>query len=447
MQRPTPTVLALAPALAALAALTPPPALADVGYFQLGYGAESRSAGGAAAASTRDAFGGASNPATTVWVGNRMDVGVAVVGGRTTFRRDAGLPGPLTGLLDTSIDYGGSWNALAEVAYSRQLDPELAFSVVGYANGAGVLLPGDNTACPSPAPPPSPPVTGNALCGSGRLGTSLKQYTVAPTLSAKVSSATSIGASLLFTSQQYRAEGLQGFVSQSAQPTAATNRGNDESYGLGIRLGGYWRVNDMLSVGGSWTPRIRMSRLESYAGLLPDGGRLDVPENLLAGLEVTPLPGLSVLLDYQRINYSKVAAFGNRPYDGTVQRGASGGPGLGWKDMDIYKLGLRYEITPRLRASIGMAVNSHAFDAQYVSDNIATPATVRLHQTFGFGWTPSRDTQWSMFYVRATGNAMSGPSVLASSVASGALGTPTTVGTETIRSTVNTLGVQLSLAF
>ncbi|MFY7914734.1 MAG: long-chain fatty acid transporter, partial [Rubrivivax sp.] len=59
--------------MAAAAVLGSTPAEADHGYFQIGYGAEARGVGGAAAAATRDAFGAAANPATTVWVGNRLD--------------------------------------------------------------------------------------------------------------------------------------------------------------------------------------------------------------------------------------------------------------------------------------------------------------------------------------------------------------------------------------
>lgn len=431
----------------AAAVMIPCPAYADAGYFQIGYGSESRSAAGAAAAATRDAFGGASNPATTVWVGNRLDGAIALTGGQTTYLREAGLPGPLSGLLDTRSESRGKWELLGDLAYNYQLRPDLALSVVGYSNGAGAFLPADTTLCPTPLGAPVPVVAANALCGSGKLGSSLKQFTIAPTVSHKLSDSVSIGGSLLLTGQQYKAEGHQAFSPQSANPAALTNTGRDYAYGVGIRVGGYWRVSSMFSAGASWSPKTRMSKLEKYEGLLPDGGRLDIPENFLAGVQISPTEALSILLDYQRINYADAAAFGNRPFNGTALRGAAGGPGLGWKNMDIYKLGVRYAVTPQFRLSAGVSTNTRAFDEQDSSDNITTPSTFRSHYTLGLGYSPAAHTEWSLFYGRSAGGSSSGSSALASAVASQALGTPTTIGRETLRAQVQTIGLQLSRSF
>jgi hypothetical protein len=51
-------------------------AQATDGFFSSGFGMKANGRGGASLAWTTDAFGGANNPATMVWVGSRMDVGV-----------------------------------------------------------------------------------------------------------------------------------------------------------------------------------------------------------------------------------------------------------------------------------------------------------------------------------------------------------------------------------
>ncbi len=54
------------------------PAQATDGYFSHGYGMKETGRGGASMGFTDDAFGGANNPASMVWVGNRLDAGLTL---------------------------------------------------------------------------------------------------------------------------------------------------------------------------------------------------------------------------------------------------------------------------------------------------------------------------------------------------------------------------------
>lgn len=428
------------------AALCPAFVLADNGYFQIGYGAEARGVGGAAAASTRDAFGGANNPATTVWAGNRFDGNLIVTNGKTRMTRAAGLSAPLTGLLDTSTESESRWVPLAEAAYSRLVDPDLSFSVVAYSNGAGTYFPDGSTVCPAPTPAGAA-YSGNALCGTGRSITTIKQLTIAPTLSKRMSDTFSVGASLLMAGQQFKAEGVQMLAPQSATPSHLTNQGTASSFGLGLRVGAYWRASDTLGFGAAWSPRIRMGRLAEYEGLLANQGRLDVPENLLAGMEWLPTKDLSILFDYQRINYSGIPALGNRPFDGTALRGSSNGPGTGWKDMDVFKLGVRYQATPALRVSAGVSSNSAAYADDNTTHNVNSPSTFRRHYTLGLSYATAVDTEWSFFYSLSPAHRTSGPSALSSAVATQLTGIPIVMGHESLATRQQSIGVQYSLRF
>ena len=51
-------------------------AYATNGYFGHGYGMKAKGMAGAATASSDDAFGGANNPASMAFAGNRFDLGV-----------------------------------------------------------------------------------------------------------------------------------------------------------------------------------------------------------------------------------------------------------------------------------------------------------------------------------------------------------------------------------
>ena len=63
-------------AAAAAAAFAPLAAHATDGYFAHGWGLKAKGRGGASTAMTTDSFGGAVNPATMVFAGDRLDVGV-----------------------------------------------------------------------------------------------------------------------------------------------------------------------------------------------------------------------------------------------------------------------------------------------------------------------------------------------------------------------------------
>jgi len=70
------TTNALKPIAIALGlAFTTTGALATDGYFAEGYGMRARGMGGASIATALDAFGGANNPASMAFVGNRLDLG------------------------------------------------------------------------------------------------------------------------------------------------------------------------------------------------------------------------------------------------------------------------------------------------------------------------------------------------------------------------------------
>ena len=432
--------------MAAAAVLGSTPAEADHGYFQIGYGAEARGVGGAAAAATRDAFGAAANPATTVWVGNRFDANLSMTSGSTRFRRQAGLPPPVNGALDTDLESEKRWDPLAEVAYSRMVAPDLALSVVGYGNGAGTFLPADTTVCL--APPPAPPGTtfrGNALCGSGRIVSGLKQLIVAPTLSMRLSDSVSVGGSLLLAAQEFKAEGQQALTSQSASPDRVTNGGTAYSFGAGLRVGGYWRAHEMLSLGASWSPRVAMSRFKEYEGLLANRGRLDIPETLMAGLQFSPTSALSLLLDYQRIRYSGTDALANPGFDGSALRGSNGGPGAGWRDVDVYKLGVRYQATPALRVSAGMSANSRVYEDKDTTHNVTSPSTFRRHYTLGAGYTNAAGSEWSFFYAHSPKRTTTGTSGQASAVVSQLTGVPTAAGQESLSTSLHVVGIQYSI--
>jgi long-chain fatty acid transport protein len=68
-------------------------AFATDGYFAHGYGMKAKGMGGAATAMASDAMGGANNPASMVWAGDRLDVGLDFFAPKRSISRSGGTVG------------------------------------------------------------------------------------------------------------------------------------------------------------------------------------------------------------------------------------------------------------------------------------------------------------------------------------------------------------------
>jgi long-chain fatty acid transport protein len=201
-------------ALAVAAALAPMAAQATDGYFSHGYGMKAKGRGGASTAMATDSFGGAVNPATMVFAGERIDVGIDWFRPDRSMRREgstgagAGLGGPI----DANVEGNETSNFLIpEFGYNKLLNPNLSLGITVYGNG------GMNTDYPGGVVPPGicGPNAANVLCGNGNLGVDLSQLILAPSVAYKFSPSHSIGVSPLVAYQRFKA-------SSSASSTSGT---------------------------------------------------------------------------------------------------------------------------------------------------------------------------------------------------------------------------------
>lgn len=103
------------------------------GYIPHGHGAKSKGMGGAGIAMAHDAYGGAGNPASMVWTGNRIDFGVDLF----SPRRDSSRSGssPLLGPIDGSADSDSKYFLIPESGYNKMINPNLLLGVTVYGHG------------------------------------------------------------------------------------------------------------------------------------------------------------------------------------------------------------------------------------------------------------------------------------------------------------------------
>jgi long-chain fatty acid transport protein len=399
-------------AFMALAGLTGS-AFATNGYFSHGYGMKAKGMAGAATASSDDAFGGANNPASMAFAGNRLDLGADLF---SPIREASRVGGGLNGTTESDSKYF----LVPEFGYSRSINNNVAVGVTVYGNG------GMNTNYPV-----------NLLGGTGKLGVDLMQLIVAPTAAYKIAPNHSLGISPLIGYQRFKAEGLQAFQGLSSSASNVTNRGYDDAFGYGVRIGYMGKVAPTVTIGAAYASKINFEKFSKYAGLFAEQGDFDIPENYNLGVAWQATPAVKLALDYQRINYSDVNSVGNasaNSLSGSPQLGTNGGSGFGWDNIDVWKLGVEYKFDPKLTLRAGYSHSDNPINGADVGEvmfNILAPAVIKDHMTLGFTYTLASGDEVTMSYMHAFKNDVSGAD-------------PFFSGTDTIKMYQNSLGIQYS---
>lgn len=390
-------------ALMVVAGITlPGAAMATNGMFASGYGMTASGMGGAATAMSEDTFGGANNPASMVFVGDRIDFGASLFSPRR--EATAGSMSAFGGGTGATVTEQSESNyfVIPEFGYNKLVNPNLSLGVTVYGNG------GMNTDY-------APLSTGsNFLGGSGRLGVDLMQLVIAPTAAFKIAPNHSIGISPLLGYQRFKAEGLQAFSGFSSDPTHVSNNGYDDAFGAGVRVGYMGKITPQLSIGVAYSSKVDMQKFDKYAGLFAGQGDLDLPENYNAGIAYKFTPDLTVALDYQRINYKDVAAIGN-PSNALlsgIPLGASNGSGFGWKDIDVWKLGAQYKYNKNWTMRAGWNHGDNPVQSADVTFNIIAPGVIKDHLTLGTTYMTAGGGELTVAYVHAFENSVSGTNLL-----------------------------------
>ena len=432
--------------LAVAAAVTATSAFATNGYFSHGYGMKALGSGGAATAMTEDSFGGANNPASMVWVGNRFDLGLNLFSPKRKSERSGSAPGSN---LDGSEDSDSTEFFIPEFGYNTMINPNMSFGVTVYGNGGmNTDYPGGSITSASgrgtcnffqtnTVGPGNPSY--NLLCGNGRLGVDLAQLIIAPTLSYKIDSSNSIGVSPLLGYQRFKAEGLQAFAGFSRDPSNLTNNGYSTSTGFGVRVGWMGKLSDSVTLGAAYATKMAMSKFKKYAGLFAEEGDFDMPSNYNIGVAFKALPQTTIAVDYQRINYTDVKSVSNPSTNGNPgianTLGGSGDRGFGWADIDVLKIGVHHQVNSNLTIRAGIDRTDNPIQSRDVTFNILAPGVVQNHLTFGFTYNMDKNSELTMAYMHAFTNDVSGTSLFSTFLGAGA------AGNEKIEMYQNSLGV------
>ncbi|HIV70902.1 MAG TPA: outer membrane protein transport protein [Candidatus Aquabacterium excrementipullorum] len=400
----SPRLVAIA-ALCALAGLSQH-AQATNGYFAHGYGIQSEGIAGVGIALPQDSLAAATNPAGTAFVGSRLDIGLNYFEPSRSARIEGNNLGPF-GSLDGEYSGNGKRRFfIPEFGYTRVLSPTLSAGLAVYGNG------GMNTRYEqNPF---------SALGASGRAGVNLEQLFVSPSIAWRATSDQVLGVALNLAWQRFSADGLGPFTAASASPNDVTNRGTDTSSGVGVRLGWIGTVAPGLQLGATWSSKIS-GRFDKYKGLFADNGSFDIPANYGVGLSWQAARDWTVGLDYQVIEYSGVDSVANplsRLLEGQAL-GSAQGPGFGWKDVRVVKLGVIHQLNAAWTLRAGFSHASQAVPSNQTFLNILAPGVVQDHLTVGFTQKIDQHSQWSGFYGHAFSKTVNGSGSIPASFGGG----------------------------
>lgn len=377
--------------VALLLLAAPLSAHATNGYFAHGIGIKAAGQAGVGIAWSQDALAAATNPAGTALVGDRTDLGL------TWFapRRSADIVGNAFGP-DQRVSGNGDKNFfIPEFGYSRQLSPTLGAGVAVYGNGGMNTRYRDNPY--------------GRFGATGTAGVNLEQLFVTPSLAWKPHADHSIGIGLNVAYQRFKAEGIGLFGGFSASPGQVSNRGNDDTLGVGVRVGWVGQLLPGVSVGATWASKVH-GRFSKYKGLFADRGGFDVPENFGVGVAFRPDDRWTFGADVQRINYGSVNSVGNSLASllRGVPLGVPNGPGFGWRSVTAVKVGASYRFNSTLEVRAGYSHTQQPVPASQTFFNILAPGVVQSHFTLGATWTLAGGDEVSGFLGYAPGKTLRG---------------------------------------
>jgi long-chain fatty acid transport protein len=347
------------------------PAIATNGYFTHGEGTANKALAGAGLALPFEALDASNNPAAAAF----LPAGYSAALGLFSPDRQYSISGNPSGYPQTFGLTPGTVTSKSTLFPMPSLGMNYRPTSADAINVNFVARGGMNTDYRT-----------NTFYGSDHTGVDLAQAFLTTTWSRKLSDHHALGISGIVAFQRFKASGLQAFAGFSSDPASLTNNGYDTSHGFGVKIGylGYLRPD--LSIGASFTPKIRMSDFTKYRGLFAQGGGFDIPESLAAGVAYHPVQPLTLVVDYERIHYSDVRSIGNHllPNMMTAPMGSDGGAGFGWNDINVYKAGLQYQPGKDWIWRFGYSKCDQPIPNTEVLFNILAPGVVQQHITAGF---------------------------------------------------------------
>jgi long-chain fatty acid transport protein len=187
-------------------------------------------------------------------------------------------------------------------------------------------------------------------------------------------------------------------------------------------LGWTGQVTPDLTLGATWESKTKTGKFSKYSGLFADGGSFDIPENYGVGLAYKFAPVWTFAADISEIKYGSIPSVANPLSNLTALGnllGSSNGPGFGWKDISVVKLGVSYDYTPELTLRAGYNHTGQPIPTDQTFFNILAPGIVQNHVSLGGTLKTSKTGELSVAYTPAFSSTVNGAGSIPASCGGG----------------------------
>jgi len=364
------------------------------GYLTHGVGTQSKGIAGSGVADPQEVAIVASNPAGIAFVGERLELGLAMFSPVRDYETSSSLYEGQGGTFTIGPNSIGSENELFFIPYvakSWKRDEQNTIALSFYARGGmnTEWRGGDATFDPD-GPGPAPVTTydgtyGGSLFGEDHTtaGVDLMQGFLNTAYAWNNAERTvSVGAAAIIGIQRFRAVGVSAFAPYTKTfaesggtvlPANLSNNGYDWGYGIG---GIAFRPN---------------------AGL-----------TFTAGLQQIYYEGIpSVSNPIQSIFACPTAGQGGTDLESCL--GGKHGAGFGWEDMTVYSLGAAWKYGEDWTFRVGASTTDQPIPEDQMTFNILAPGVMEEHYTIGFTKKLDSGHDFSMSFMYAPSVKVSGP--------------------------------------
>ena len=139
-----------------------------------------------------------------------------------------------------------------------------------------------------------------------------------------------------------------------------------------------------------------MGSFDQYKGLFAEEGSFDIPSNFTVGFAFRPTNQWLIALDFERIYYDDVPSVNNPsanlvpclpsqagPGQSSYCLGGSNGAGFGWQPIDVWKIGVQYQLNDQWQLRGGYNHSDNPITPADVTFNILAPGVVKDQWSVG----------------------------------------------------------------
>lgn len=362
-------------------------ARATLGIFEHGTGIKSLAYGGISYIGIDESTVISANPALTMGLGNRFDIGndLLIVRGGTK------ISGSPTGPDEHYKSNGKKYFPIPQMGVTLAIAKDWAVGVSAFAAGLGPDYP-DSPYARFAATPEVAAQSATALNTFKVAGISL-------VVAHELMPGQSIGLSTNLQHQSLSIQGTKPFAAVSSAPEFVGDQGQHGAFGASFTLGWTGVIAPWLNGALSYRSPTWTQKIEQYRGILPDQGKLALPSIFGGALLITPNPDWRVAVEYQHYAYQGSNAFSNTIdllNEGRLL-GSTDGPGFGWSNQNVYKVGIQYQALPSLILRMGASYGTQIIPRSQTLFNGLAPAVVRFNFTGGFTYAINADSEISLF--------------------------------------------------